>query len=161
MPISTIIQTTSWVPPRSPHGLIQEDLWPDEWRILVACLMLNLTTRKQVDGVIHEFFRRWPDPTSLDAADSSEIEDLIKPLGMWRKRTQTLIRFNREYMAGDWTAAKDLHGCGKYADDAWQIFCVGDWRRVQPNDHALNKYHDHLTKTLGGITQENQMEMSQ
>lgn len=151
----------SWVPPRSPHDLIQEDLWPNEWRILVACLMLNLTTRKQVDGVIHEFFRRWPEPGSLETADLNELEGLIKPLGMWRKRSQTLLRFNREYMAGGWSTARDLHGCGKYADDCWRIFCLGDWRAVQPQDHMLNKYHDHLARTLGGVSQNKQTEMSQ
>lgn len=143
-------QSDRWVPPRSPHGLIQEDLWPDEWRILIACLMLNLTTRKQVDGVIYEFFQKWPNPGSLEAAEASDLEDLIKPLGMWRKRSQTLLRFNREYMAGGWTTAKDLHGCGKYADDCWHIFCRGDWQVVTPNDHALNWYHEYLTKYFGG-----------
>lgn len=139
-----------WVPPRSPHGLIQESLWPNEWRVLVACLMLNLTTRKQVDGVIDEFFRRWPDPQSLLGAQASDIEDLIKPLGMWKKRTQTLLRFSREYLAGGWKTAKDLHGCGKYADDCWRLFFVGDWQDVDPQDHALNDYHGYLVRTLGG-----------
>lgn len=148
----------NWVPPRSPYGLLQEDLWPDEWRILVACLMLNLTTRKQVDGVIHEFFRRWPDPKTLLKANVSDIEDLIKPLGMWKKRAQTLLRFSAEYLTGKWKTAKDLHGCGKYADDCWHLFCVGDWKNINPNDHALNEYHDYLTKTNGGQQQESRME---
>lgn len=148
-------RSNAWTPPRSPHGLIQEDLWPDEWRILVACLMLNLTTRKQVDGVIHEFFRRWPDAQSLLTAQVSDIEDLIRPLGMWKKRAQTLLRFSREYLAGGWKTARDLHGCGKYADDAWHIFCAGNWQGVSPNDHALNKYHDFLVRTYGQQTEHN------
>lgn len=133
-----------WKPPKSPHGLIQEDLWPDEWRILISCLLLNLTTRKQVDGVIFELFERYPTPTSLLNADSTELQTLIKPLGMWRKRTQTLLRFTREYLAGEWDQVIDLFGCGKYANDAWRIFCVGDWQDVEPNDHALNMYHEWL-----------------
>ena len=138
---------SAWVPPRSPHGLLQEDLWPDEWRILVACLMLNLTTRKQVDGVIHEFFRRWPNPQALLAASDSDVECLIRPLGMWKKRAQTLKRFSAEYLRPGWSTALDLHGCGKYADDCWHIFCVGDWGLVQPRDQALNKYHAWLSAT--------------
>jgi methyl-CpG-binding domain protein 4 len=63
---------------------------------------------------------------------------------MWRKRTQTLLRFTREYLAGEWDQVIDLFGCGKYANDAWRIFCVGDWRDVEPNDHALNMYHEWL-----------------
>lgn len=148
----------SWVPPRSPYGLLQEDLWPDEWRILVACLMLNLTTRKQVDGVIHEFFRRWPNPDSLLKANVCDVEELIRPLGMWKKRAQTLFRFSGEYLTGKWKTAKDLHGCGKYADDCWHLFCVGDWKNISPNDHALNEYYDYLTKTNGGQQQESRME---
>ena len=135
-----------WKPPKSPHGLIQEDLWPDEWRILISCLLLNLTTRKQVDGVIFELFGRYPTPVSLLNADSTELQTLIKPLGMWRKRTQTLLRFTREYLDGEWEQAIDLFGCGKYANDAWRIFCVGDWHKVEPNDHALNMYHEWLSE---------------
>jgi methyl-CpG-binding domain protein 4 len=106
--------------------------------------MLNLTTRKQVDSVIYEFFRRWPDPHALIAAPNHDVEDLIRPLGMWKKRTQTLKRFSAEYLRPGWKTAKDLYGCGKYADDCWHIFCVGDWALVQPRDQALNKYHNWL-----------------
>ena len=136
-----------WSPPRSPIGLIQEDLWPNEWRILVACLLLNLTTRRQVDGVIHELFKKYPNPQSLGAAEDIELQDMIKPLGMQRKRSATLRRFSNEYLTKAWRQAIDLHGCGKYANDCWKIFCLGDWRNVQPNDHALNKYVDWLHKT--------------
>ena len=134
----------SWIPPKSPHGLIQEDLWSDEWKLLVSCLLLNLTTRKQVDSVIHEFFKRWPAPVSLLGADEQELQELIKPLGMWRKRSKTLRRFTREYLTLEWETPKDLYGCGKYADDAWRIFCIGEWSMVEPNDHALNNYHNWL-----------------
>ena len=134
----------SWIPPKSPHGLIQEDLWSDEWKLLVSCLLLNLTTRKQVDSVIHEFFKRWPIPASLLDADEQELQELIKPLGMWRKRSKTLKRFTKEYLTEEWQSPKDLYGCGKYADDAWRIFCMGEWATVKPNDHALNNYHNWL-----------------
>ena len=135
-----------WKPPKSPVGLIQEDLWPNEWKILVSCLMLNLTTRKQVDSVIYKFFNRWPTPESLAAADLKEVQNMIKPLGMWRKRSTTLLRFNKEYQETNWVTAKDLHGCGKYANDAWLIFCKGVWKDVEPNDHALTKYHNFLKR---------------
>ena len=136
-----------WSPPRSPIGLIQEDLWPDEWRILVACLLLNLTTRRQVDGVIHDLFKKYPNPQSRGAAEDIELQDMIKPLGMQRKRSATLRRFSNEYLEKPWRQAIDLHGCGKYANDCWKIFCLGDWHTVQPSDHALNKYVDWLRKT--------------
>jgi hypothetical protein len=30
-----------WHLPKSPHGLIQEVLWPDEWKILLSYLVLK------------------------------------------------------------------------------------------------------------------------
>jgi len=46
-----------FIPPRSGYGLIQEDLWPDEWKILVSCMMLNYTSRKQVEKILPSFFK--------------------------------------------------------------------------------------------------------
>jgi len=130
-----------WKPPRSPHHLIQESLWPDEWRILVSCILLNLTTKKQVDKVIDCLFHRYPGPCSMALAKESDLIAIIKPLGLSNKRAKTLKRFSEEYMVKKWKTPKELHGCGKYADDAWRIFYRGDWRDVDPQDHALNKYH--------------------
>ena len=134
----------NWNPPKSPHGLIQESLWPNEWKILVSCLLLNQTTRKQLDKVIDIFFEKWPDPESLLSSPLEEIREVIRPLGFWEKRPKTLLKFTEQYIAGNWDQPIELYGCGKYANDAWKIFIQGDWRSVQPNDHALNKYHDWL-----------------
>jgi methyl-CpG-binding domain protein 4 len=136
-----------WIPPK--FGLIQEKYWPDGWKILVCCLCLNLTKRAQMEPVVEEMFKRWPTPRALAVAPDADLEALITPLGMQRKRTQTLKRMSTEYAAGGWNQAKQLHGIGKYGDDAYRIFILGDWRAVQPNDHALNDYHEHLVKTLG------------
>ena len=133
-----------WSPPKSPIGMLQEELWPNEWKILVACLLHNQTSRKQVDKVYKELFRRWPTPNSLRVSDLQELQNLMKPLGMWRRRSATLQRFSDEYIEKDWSTPKDLHGCGKYAEDVWNVFCTGDWKKVEPTDHALNKYCDWL-----------------
>lgn len=34
----------SWVPPRSPYNLVQESLFHDPWKLLVAAIFLNRTT---------------------------------------------------------------------------------------------------------------------
>ena len=116
----------SWIPPRSPKPLIQEDLWPNEWKILVACILLNLTTRKQVETVIYDLFNKWPDAISLSKANERDLSELLKPLGMYKRRAKSLKRMSGEYLANSWNTAKDLYGCGKYADDCWRIFCQGD-----------------------------------
>ena len=133
-----------WKPPRSPVGMLQEDLWPNEWKILVACLLHNQTSRKQVDKVYEELFRKYPTADSMKDADVNDLQSLIKPLGMWKRRTETLRRFSREYLEKDWSNPKELYGCGKYAEDVWNVFCTGEWRSVKPTDHALNKYWNWL-----------------
>ena len=134
-----------WIPPRSPEPLIQEDLWPNEWKILVACILLNLTTRKQVEKVIYGIFDKWPNATSMSNANELELSELLQPLGMYKRRAKSLKRMSREYVLGEWSSASDLYGCGKYADDCWRMFCKGDWQNVEPQDHALNFYHDWLS----------------
>jgi methyl-CpG-binding domain protein 4 len=133
-----------WIPPKSPVGMLQEDLWPDEWKILVACLLHNLTTRKQVDKVYHQLFQRYPSPEAMSEADENELSEIIQSLGMQNRRSKSLKRFSYEYLKKDWKNAIELYGCGKYADDCHKVFYTGQWRDVQPNDHALNKYHDFL-----------------
>jgi len=136
----------TWIPPQSPYLLLQELYVPDQWKILVCCLLLNQTSRKQVDPMIGELFKRYPDAKAMAVAKEEVLHGFLKPLGLWKRRAITLKRFSYEFLSGEWNTAKDLYGCGKYADDAWRIFCKGDWQDVEPNDHALNEYHDWITE---------------
>ena len=133
-----------WILPKSPVGMLQEDLWPDTWKILVACLLHNLTTRKQVDRVYKSLFDKYPTAELMSKANEEDLQCIIRPLGMWRRRATTLIRFSKEFIEKDWTEAIELYGCGKYANDCYRIFCLGDWKSIQPSDHALNRYHSWL-----------------
>ena len=133
-----------WNPPKSPQNLVQESYFGDEWKILVCCILLNLTTHKQVRKVLPFLFKRYPEPDFMALADEEELRLLLQPLGLSNKRAKTLMRFSKEYLTSSWTTASDLHGCGKYADDAWHIFCKGDWEKVAPRDHALNYYYTYL-----------------
>jgi len=133
-----------WRPPKSPHGLIQENLWPNEWKILISCLLLNQTTRKQVDKVIDDFFDRWPTPECFLSAHLGEVSHLLNPLGFHNRRPLTIYKFTVGYLEGRWEEPIELYGIGKYANDAWRIFYRGDWKSVEPQDHALNMYHKWL-----------------
>lgn len=44
-----LISGVKWVPPVSPYGLIQEQLYQDPWKVLVACMLLNKTGGRQVN----------------------------------------------------------------------------------------------------------------
>ncbi|KAG7576467.1 DNA glycosylase [Arabidopsis thaliana x Arabidopsis arenosa] len=134
----------TWVPPRSPCNLLQEDHWHDPWRVLVICMLLNKTSGAQTRGVIADLFTLCPDAKTATEVEGKEIESLIKPLGLQKKRAKMIQRFSLEYLQESWTHVTQLHGIGKYAADAYAIFCNGKWDRVKPNDHMLNYYWEFL-----------------
>jgi methyl-CpG-binding domain protein 4 len=134
---------TQWVPPKSNFDLLQERFWPDEWKVLVTCILLNQTSRKQVEPMIEDFFFLCPNPQAAIEADEDCMVEILKPLGMYNKRAKTIKRMSEDFIVG-FTQAKQLYGCGKYADDAYRLFFVGDWQDVTPSDHALNDYHGFL-----------------
>lgn len=133
-----------WIPQRSPYSLIQEDIWSSrpesEWLILISCMMLNCTNRRQVDKILPEFIRRWPKPIDVLNADHDEIKTLCKPLGFASRRTKNIVMMTKMYLASPWTYAGELPGIGSYAARAWEIFCHGELGDEPPTDHALTKY---------------------
>lgn len=129
------------IPPRSPFGLIQEDLWPDEWKILVVCMLLNCTTRKQVEKVYPTFFSKWTTPNDFSRCNIDEVINVIKPLGFANRRSKGLKQMTNDYLHKDWTHASELFGIGEYASRAWEIFCLNHIGTIAPNDHALVKYY--------------------
>jgi endonuclease III len=128
--------------------LIQEDLYPDEWMILVACLLLNQTQRKQVERVIREFVERWPTPAAFITSDAAHIATLVRPLGFVNRRVAYLKQMTQAFLEGGWSDARALPGCGEYAGRAHDIFCRGIVGSEEPNDHALVKYWRFL-RSLG------------
>lgn len=135
----------SWVPPKSPYNLIQEHLWKDPWKIFVACIFCNLTRRVDAEPYIWKFFDKYPDPKTASQADESDLQKMISTLGLSQRRSRALIRMSCDYLDKDWKDSPEaLYGIGKYASDAYRIFCLGSWKDVEPKDHALNNYHDFL-----------------
>jgi methyl-CpG-binding domain protein 4 len=101
--------------------------------------MLNQTSNKNVRQVIYTFFDRWPTPQSILNANPDEIRDHIRPLAFNNRRTQTIIRFSREYIEKTFNRASELYGIGKYADDSYEIFIRGN-TNVNPTDKILIRY---------------------
>lgn len=134
------MRINNWIPPRSPHGLLQEDLYPDEWKCLVVCIMLNCTTRKQIEKVMPEFFRRWPSPDLFLKANVDEVASLIAFLGFKNRRTDRLFKMTASYVKKDWDHARKLPGIGEYAAKMWEIFFLGKLGEDPPSDGSLLKY---------------------
>ena len=109
-------------PPKSPIGMLQEDMWPDSWRILIVCMLHNQTSRKQVDKVYKCLFHNYSCPEEMMNADPVLLAKILKPLGLYNRRSKSMIRFSREYLNSEWKMPSELHGCGKYADDCYKVF---------------------------------------
>lgn len=125
----------------SPYGLLQEQLNRDPWKIFVCCIFCNLTKRVQSEPYFWKVLERWPTPNALSKANHQELKALIVPLGLAERRSKALIRMSDEYGKTDWRVKPtQLYGIGKYASDAYYIFCTDLWRDVEPKDGALVNY---------------------
>ncbi|GLC61884.1 hypothetical protein PLESTB_001814400 [Pleodorina starrii] len=142
-------RVSTWTPPASPWGLIEEALYDNPWRLLVACILLNRTTGRQVRQVLGPLWRAYPTPEAMARADPRVIADIVRPLGLQTRRAARLVRFSDEFMNKQWTCPSQLHGVGRYAADAYLMFCRGRWREVQPEDKDLRRYRDWLQATGG------------
>jgi len=109
------------------------------YRMLVACIMLNQTSNKNVRKIIYSFFDRWPTPNSVIESSEEEIREHIKPLGFYNTRSKRLKRFALEYLTKPFVKISELHGIGKYAEDSYEIFIKGN-RNVNPTDKILQRY---------------------
>jgi len=128
------------IPPRSPFSLIQEDLWPNQWYVLVVAIMLNCTTRKQVEKVWPKFVEKFPTPQSLLNSTEQEIGEVIASLGFKNRRAKNLLKMTEMYLCANWEHASELPGIGEYGARSWEIFIKGELGDVEPRDHALSKY---------------------
>ena len=135
-----------WNPPKSPYDLIQEHLYQDPWKLLVACVFCNLTKRRQAEPYIWDFFKMYPTPRAASSANIEDVKKMIQPLGLSDRRSKALVKMSKEYLDKEWNEPIELFGIGKYGNDAWKIFCTSGWRDVKPKDHALSWYHDWLVE---------------
>lgn len=131
-----------WRPPHSPFGLLEELFWDRPWALLLCCILLNQTRRRQVDPILSSLLRRFPNPASLAAACPSNVEPLLRPLGLHRQRARAVVFFSAAYVAGGWGKVEELPGVGRYGADAHAIFCEGRYTQADPTDHALSWYRD-------------------
>jgi len=117
--------------------MVQEQI-DGAWQHMVGVIFLNQTGRVQVKQVLPEFLERWPTPESLLRSRIMDIEDVIKPLGMWRRRAMSLYRMSLDFLSWDGEDAKDLYGIGRYGDESYRIFFKGE--RFEPDDKELRAY---------------------
>ncbi len=68
----------------------------NHYELLVATILSAQCTDEMVNKVTPELFRRYPTPEDLSAAPQSEIEKLIRRLGLFRAKARSLKSCARE-----------------------------------------------------------------
>lgn len=118
--------------------MVQQQI-SNSWEHMVGVIMLNQTGRKPVKTVLPEFLERWPSPEAVLRSRLIDIEEVIKPLGMYRVRARRLYKMSLDYLSWDGINATDLHGIGKYGSDSYEIFFKKNYS-VRPDDKELKRY---------------------
>jgi methyl-CpG-binding domain protein 4 len=109
------------------------------WQHMVGVIMLNQTGRKPVKRVLPEFLERWPTPEALLRSRIIDIEEVIKPLGMFQVRAKRIYKMSIDFLSWDGNDAARLYGIGKYGSDSYEIFFKNNLT-VQPTDKELLRY---------------------
>jgi len=136
---------TDWVPPTTPHRLLQEKYWPNRWKVAVICIFLNCTRRASVEKIIDEFFEHYFSPQKFIESYENDkcredLIELIKPLGFKARRAKQLYEFSVDFLK----LPKDqpiltCRGIGDYASQCDRMYFFKDLDDVPPNDTALVK----------------------
>uniref|UniRef100_A0A6N2K9U5 Uncharacterized protein n=1 Tax=Salix viminalis TaxID=40686 RepID=A0A6N2K9U5_SALVM len=79
----------------------------------------------QAERVIADLFTLCPDAKAATGVATEEIERAIKSLGLQKRRAKMVRRLSEDYLEEGWTHVTQLPGVGKYAADAYAIFCTG------------------------------------
>jgi endonuclease-3 len=65
------------------------------FELLVATILAAQCTDEMVNRVTPGLFRRFPDPSSLARAESSELEQLVRSTGFYRNKARSLLNMAR------------------------------------------------------------------
>lgn len=65
------------------------------FELLVATVLSAQTTDKMVNKVTPVLFARYPDAVSLAGADRGELEEILKPTGFFRAKTNSVLGLSR------------------------------------------------------------------
>lgn len=101
----------------------------DKYKILLAEVLLRKTTRNQVNEIYEKIVKKYPNPKSLASANVTELEKIIEPLGMQKKRSVLLIELAKYIInkhngriPNDINEIRKFPGVGPYTANA--VLCL-------------------------------------
>lgn len=89
------------------------------WHVAVVSM---LDTRNR--WIVAELFRTWPTPAALALSDE-QLQDLIRPLGLYRQRARQLQRMSALWDTPLWADLRDFPGVtDRVANDVEMFACM-------------------------------------
>jgi hypothetical protein len=112
-----------------------------EWHLLVGCLMLNRTERRQAKRALIAIFSMAPRPEDLAEVEDSDLMEALRPCGFGNRRLKAIRALTEDWLAG--LPVEEIRYCGRYASDSHDIFVRGrDVERHVGIDAELARYLD-------------------
>jgi endonuclease III len=109
------------------------------WQHMVGVIFLNQTGRIQVKRCLPEFLHKWPTPKKYLKSKPKQVIEVIRSLGFYNRRENTLRRMSEDFLTWNGEDANDLYGIGKYGSDSYRIFFQNDIPS-DVGDHELRRY---------------------
>lgn len=81
---------TKFLPKRSPFSLLQEDVVDNDWLVLCVAILLNCTSRTQVDKIFVRFKDECNSPQRFLNADEDNVKGLLRCCGFVNRRYERL-----------------------------------------------------------------------
>ena len=90
------------------------------FQLLIAVVLSAQTTDKSVNNVTPLLFEKYPDPSSLAAADQDDVAECIRRIGMYRTKSRNIISLSAKLVSDygsevpdDYESLVSLPGVGR------------------------------------------------
>ncbi|MGI6734366.1 MAG: endonuclease III [Anaerovoracaceae bacterium] len=114
--IAEIIEKMGQMYPEAECALVHEN----PFQLLVAVVLSAQTTDKSVNKVSPILFDRYPDAAALASARLEDLEEILKPIGMYRTKARNIIALSKMLqdkhdgqVPGDFQQLTELPGVGR------------------------------------------------
>lgn len=102
-----------------------------KYEIIIAEVLLQRTRAETVATFFPRFVREFPSWRRLSSSSILQLEDYLRPIGLWRRRAITIQALAREMVKRNGRFPKEridievLPGVGQYIANAVLLFCHG------------------------------------
>ena len=126
------------------------------YQLLTAVMLSAQTTDKRVNQVTEELFEKYPDAEAVCGADPGELQRILRPIGMYRTKTDNLLKLSRmltEEFGGvvpeDQALLETLPGIGRKSANVVMAEAFGH-QRIAVDTHVFR-----VSNRIGLVSEKN------